>query len=47
MTQSKRDTAKQVSVNWTGLKTFLGWEGSVDDLKRAPLDPPAPAAPKR
>jgi hypothetical protein len=42
MTQSKRDTARQVSVNWNGLKIFLGWEGTVDELKRARLDLPVP-----
>lgn len=33
----------EVSVNWEGLKRFLGWQGSVDDLKRVELDRPATA----
>jgi len=46
MTQSKKDTTRQVSVNWNGLKTFLGWEGTVEELKRARLDPAVPAIQK-
>ncbi len=46
MTQSKKDTTRQVLVNWNGLKTFLGWEGTVDELKRARLDLPVPTTQK-
>jgi hypothetical protein len=35
-------TVAEVSVNWSGLARFLGWEGSISDLKRVELDPPAP-----
>ena len=33
----------EVSVNWEGLKRFLGWEGSIDELKKLELDQPVPA----
>lgn len=36
----------EVSVNWEGLKRFLGWQGSINELKRVELDRPVtdPAA---
>jgi hypothetical protein len=46
MTQSKKDPARQIFVNWQGLKTFLGWTGTVEELKRVRLDLPAPVTPK-
>lgn len=36
--ESTKSTAKFVSVNWEGLKRFLGWQGSIADLKRLELD---------
>jgi len=30
----------EVSVNWEGLKRFLGWQGSITALKRVELDRP-------
>jgi len=35
-----RSTTAEVSVNWEGLKRFLGWEGSINDLKKVELDQP-------
>lgn len=37
---NKRDvpTTAEVSVNWEGLKRFLGWQGSIADLKKIELD---------
>lgn len=37
---NKKDapTTAEVSVNWEGLKRFLGWQGSIADLKRVQLD---------
>ena len=36
---SKRGpTTTEVSVNWEGLKRFLGWHGSIDELKKTELD---------
>jgi hypothetical protein len=38
---NKKDpTTAEVSVNWEGLKRFLGWEGSIAELKRVELDRP-------
>lgn len=36
----------EVSVNYAGLKRFLGWSGSISDLKKVELDAAAakPAA---
>ncbi len=31
-------TTKVVSVNWPGLKRFLGWQGTTEDLKKTKLD---------
>jgi hypothetical protein len=31
-------TTAEVSVNWEGLKRFLGWQGSITELKRVELD---------
>ena len=47
---SKKDTptTTEVSVNWDGLKRFLGWQGSIADLKKMRLDrPDSVAAPRR
>lgn len=33
----------EVSVNWEGLKRFMGWQGSINELKKVELDQPAPA----
>jgi hypothetical protein len=30
----------EVSVNWEGLRRFLGWQGSINELKRVELDRP-------
>ena len=45
--ENKKDvpTTTEVTVNWNGLARFLGWERSVDELKRVALD--APNAPAR
>jgi len=39
---NKKDapTTTEVSVNWEGLKRFLGWQGSINDLKQIELDRP-------
>jgi hypothetical protein len=39
---NKKDTLTTavVSVNWEGLKRFLGWEGSISELKQVELDRP-------
>ena len=39
----KKATTKIVSVNWEGLKRFLGWQGSIAELKRLQLDRATPA----
>ena len=47
---NKKDapTTAEVSVNWEGLKRFLGWQGSITELKRVELDrPEVTAQPKR
>lgn len=47
---NKKDvsTTAEVSVNWEGLKRFLGWQGSITELKRVQLDrPEVTAQPKR
>ena len=38
----KKDTptTTEVSVNWEGLKRFMGWQGSITELKRVELDQP-------
>jgi hypothetical protein len=41
---SAKKSTTVVSVNWEGLKRFLGWEGSISDLKQVELDRPAIAA---
>jgi hypothetical protein len=40
MSERKKDapTTNEVSVNWEGLARFLGWQGSISDLKRVELD---------
>ena len=39
--RNKKDSSTaEVSVNWEGLKRFLGWEGSITELKRIQLDRP-------
>lgn len=41
----KKDTptTAEVLVNWEGLKRFLGWEGSISELKKVDLErPPSP-----
>jgi hypothetical protein len=46
----KKDTptTTEVSVNWEGLKRFLGWQGSITELKKVELDHPVVAhEPKR
>jgi hypothetical protein len=44
-------TTTEVSVNWEGLKRFMGWQGSINELKKVQLDEPiaalAPGAPAR
>jgi hypothetical protein len=39
---NKKDapTTTEVSVNWEGLKRFLGWQGSISELKQVELDRP-------
>jgi hypothetical protein len=39
---NKKDvpTALEVTVNWEGLKRFLGWTGSISELKQVKLDGP-------
>jgi hypothetical protein len=39
---NKKDspTTTEVSVNWEGLKRFLGWQGSTGELKQVELDRP-------
>lgn len=29
-------------MNWEGLKRFLGWQGSISELKQVELDHPVP-----
>lgn len=36
-------TTTEVSVNWEGLKRFLGWPGTIDELKKLELDHPVVA----
>lgn len=31
-------TTAEVSVNWEGLKRFLGWDGTTTELKKVELD---------
>lgn len=31
-------TTTEVAVNWEGLKRFMGWEGTITELKRVELD---------
>jgi len=37
---AKKDlpTTTEVSVNWEGLKRFLGWRGTTTELKKVELD---------
>jgi hypothetical protein len=37
-------TTTEVSVNWEGLKRFLGWQGSITELKQVELDRPEVAS---
>ncbi|MFN0250094.1 MAG: hypothetical protein ACKV2T_24635 [Kofleriaceae bacterium] len=41
--ERKKDvpTTTEVTVNWNGLARFLGWNRSVDELKRVELESPA------
>lgn len=39
-------SSAEVSVNWRGLAQFLGWKGSIDELKRVELDRPPVDRPK-
>jgi hypothetical protein len=39
-TKKDAPTTAEVSVNWEGLKRFLGWQGSIAELKRVQLDRP-------
>jgi hypothetical protein len=43
--QNKKDvpTTTEVTVNWNGLARFLGWQRSVDELKRIELESPMDA----
>lgn len=36
----KAPTTTEVSVNWEGLKRFMGWQGSINELKKLELDQP-------
>lgn len=40
MSGTKKDTptTTEVAVNWEGLKRFMGWQGSITELKRVELD---------
>lgn len=40
--KNKKDvpTITEVTVNWNGLARFLGWQRSVDELKRVDLEAP-------
>jgi len=38
--KSDAPPATEVEVNWEGLKRFMGWEGSINDLKKVVLDQP-------
>lgn len=43
MSENKKQdppASTEVEVNWEGLKRFLGWEGSIKDLKKVELDQP-------
>jgi hypothetical protein len=33
-------TTTEVSVNWEGLKRFIGWQGTIAELKKIELDRP-------
>ncbi|MGE0397105.1 MAG: hypothetical protein AB7T06_10330 [Kofleriaceae bacterium] len=46
--ETKKDvpTTTEVTVNWNGLARFLGWQRSVDELKRIELESPT-ASPSR
>ena len=35
--EADKPTTKVVSINWEGLKRFLGWKGATEDLKRRKL----------
>jgi len=45
---NKKDvpTTTEVTVNWNGLARFLGWQRSVDELKRVELESPTEAPPR-
>lgn len=47
--RDKKDvpTTTEVSVNWNGLKRFLGWQGSIHDLKRIELESPSTSPGRR
>lgn len=40
-------TTTEVTVNWNGLARFLGWNRSVDELKRVELESPTEAPARR
>lgn len=47
--ERKKDvpTTTEVTVNWNGLARFLGWQRSVDELKRVQLESPTEAPSRR
>ena len=50
MSQTKKPaapTTTEVEVNWEGLKRFLGWQGSINDLKKIELDQPTEPSARR
>lgn len=42
-TKKDAPTTTEVTVNWEGLKRFLGWQGSIHELKKIELDHPVVA----
>lgn len=38
-------TTAVVSINWEGLKRFLGWQGTTAELRQLELERPRAAAP--
>jgi hypothetical protein len=47
--RDKKDvpTTTEVTVNWNGLKRFLGWQGSIHELKRVELESPTTGPDRR
>ena len=35
--KTNKPTAKIVLINWEGLKRFLGWKGTIEELKLVKL----------